>query len=228
MNAHLSLIRRIAIALMNHAGRVLPAARLRWAEAMKNEFHHIESAGEALKWAAGCVLASYLERSRLATVLNTWYARVFLTLLLLGEALNMLFAPVLTAAYHLHYLRVAAFLGGFTPGDDYRRLIPLMNAAPWMHGFWVAASVLFLASAWQVVRKNRSALPLFAAAWMLGATGDFIAQAMPAYREAFSFPTPMFTRDYLIPTATALAPLFIAAALWARDRISRADGSPEV
>jgi|HubBroStandDraft_4_1064222.scaffolds.fasta_scaffold216385_2 hypothetical protein len=68
-------------------------------------------------------------------VIHTWYARVLLTLLIASQVLSMLFATVLTAAYRLHYLGVAAFLDGFTPGDDYRRFIPLMDATPWwIHG----------------------------------------------------------------------------------------------
>ena len=140
----------------------------------------------------------------------------------------MLFATALTAAYRLRYLGVAAFLGGFTPGDDYRRFIPLMDATPWwVHGLWVGAAVLFVASAEQFLRKRRAAFPLFAMAWVLGSAGDLISRSMPAYGQAFSFPVPMFTRDYLIPALTAIAPVFIAAALWAHGRCSLAHGSSQ-
>jgi hypothetical protein len=33
-----------------------------WAQAMSNELDHIEGDFEALRWAAGCVVASYMER----------------------------------------------------------------------------------------------------------------------------------------------------------------------
>ncbi len=225
MSARISLLRRLASALMVHATDILPSARSPWGEAMKHELHHIEGDFEALTWAAGCVVASYVERSKLMKVIHTWYARLLLTLLIASQVLSMLFATVLTAAYRLHFLGVAAFLGGFTPGDDYRRFIPLMDATPWwIHGLWVAASVLFLVSAWQLLRNSRAAFPLFAAAWVLGAVGNLISQSMPIYREVFSFPAPMFTRDYLIPAATALVPVLIAAGLWAHDRCSLANG----
>jgi hypothetical protein len=226
MNPRPSFLRRTAFALMAHAAKVLPSARSPWAEAMKHELHHIEGDLEALTWAVGCVLASYVERSKVMNVIHTWYGRGLLTLLIAGEVLSMLFATVLTAAYRLHYLEVATFLGAFTPGDDYRRFIPLMDATPWwMHGLWVAAAVLFVVSALQLLRDRPAAFPLFAAAWVLGTAGNLVSQSMPAYREVFSFPAPLFTRDYLVPAATALIPVLIAAALWAHGRCSLANGS---
>jgi hypothetical protein len=41
---------------------MLPPERLIWAQAMSNELDHIEGDFEALRWAAGCVVASYMER----------------------------------------------------------------------------------------------------------------------------------------------------------------------
>ncbi len=184
MMARASLLRRVALALMTHAAAILPPARSSWAEAMNHELQHIEGDLEALMWAAGCVLASYVERSKVMNVLHTWYVRGFLALLILSQALSMLFATVLTAAYRLQYVGVATFLGAFTPGDDYRRFIPLMDATPWwLHGLWVAASVLFFVSAWQLVQDRAAAFPLFAVAWILGTAGNLISGALPSYRE---------------------------------------------
>jgi len=221
MSARPSFPRRIALALMGHAARVLPSARAPWAGAMQNEIHHIESDFDALMWAAGCVLAGYVERSRVMSVLDSDVARALVALLIGGEALSMLFATVLTAAWRMHDLEDAAFLGAFTPGDDYRRFIPLMDATPWwIHALWVSAAVLFVVSAIQLLRQRRAAFALFGAAWILGTVGNLISQSMPEYREAFAFPAPMFLRDYFIPAVTALVPVFIAAALWAHSRRS--------
>jgi hypothetical protein len=221
-----SISRRLALRLLNHAARVLPPARSLWAEAMKQELYHIESDLDALTWAAGCVLASYVERSRVINVIHLSVA--LLALLIASQVLAMLFATVLTIAYRLHYSEFAAFLGTFTPGDDYRRFIPLMDATPWwIHTLWVGAAVLLIASAWQLLRKHQSAFPLFAVAWVLGTTGNLISRSMPAYMEAFSFPAPLFTRDYLIPIATALVPVFIAIALWAHGRCFANNGLPQ-
>jgi hypothetical protein len=160
---------------MAHAARVFPSARSQWAEAMRHEIHHIENDVEALKWASGCVLASYVERSRVMSAMNSGLVRAVLIPSIVCEALNMLFATALTVAYRSHDLNVAAFLGVFTPGDDYRRFIPLMDATPWwIHALWVTAAVLFFACALQFLRKRRAAFPLFAAAWVLGAVGNLI------------------------------------------------------
>lgn len=219
MTTQISPLRRLASALTRHAARILPASRSDWAQAMRTELDHIESDLEALRWAIGCVLAGYVERSRVMRLLDTEMARAILTLLLATQVLSFLFATILTLAWRLHCLGLAAFLGSFTPGDDYRRFIPLMDSIPWwIHAMWVAASVLFFASAWQLIRKRPSAFLLFAAGWIIGTTGNLIGQASPVYRAAFSFPEPMFTRDYFIPAATALVPILIAAALWTHSR----------
>jgi hypothetical protein len=61
MSPRITLLRRISCALITHAKSVLPPNRSQWAEAMKSELDHIENDLEATKWAAGCVIASYLE-----------------------------------------------------------------------------------------------------------------------------------------------------------------------
>lgn len=64
MSAKIPFMRRIASALMAHASGALPPARVPWGEAMNNEFEYIESDFEAVKWAVGCVAASYVEKSK--------------------------------------------------------------------------------------------------------------------------------------------------------------------
>ena len=225
MNTRPTFFGRLALVLIEHAARVLPTARAPWGEAMRNELAQIPGDLRALTWAFGCVVAGYVERASTIPLVHTWYLRAFLALLIGTQVLSMLFATVLTLAYRLDFLGLARLIGEFTPGDDYRRFIPLMEATPWwLHGLWVAASILFFASAWQLLRKRRAAFSLFAAAWILGTAGNLISQSLPEYRQAFSFSAPIFTRDYLIPVATALVPVFIAAAVWAHGRCSLADG----
>jgi hypothetical protein len=64
MNAVSSRWRRWAMRLAQHAAGVMPGARSPWAEAMRRELDYIEHGSTALRWALGCVLASY--RLRLA------------------------------------------------------------------------------------------------------------------------------------------------------------------
>jgi len=64
MNAVSSRWRRWAMRLAQHALCVMPGARSSWADAMRRELDYIPNDAAALRWALGCVLASY--RSRLA------------------------------------------------------------------------------------------------------------------------------------------------------------------
>ena len=64
MNAISSRWRRWAVRLAQHAAGVMPGARSPWADAMRRELDYIPDDTAALRWALGCVLASY--RSRLA------------------------------------------------------------------------------------------------------------------------------------------------------------------
>ncbi len=67
MSERPSLPRWIALVLIKHAAWVLPPARGPWAKAMQNELPRIESDLEALSWAGGCLVASYLEKGRAMT-----------------------------------------------------------------------------------------------------------------------------------------------------------------
>lgn len=58
----MSFRRRIASHLMDHACAVVPPGRSDWAKAMRAEFVGISNASEALRWASGCVWASYVAR----------------------------------------------------------------------------------------------------------------------------------------------------------------------
>ena len=64
MSAVSSRWRRWAMRLAQHAAGVMPGARSPWADAMRRELEYIEDDSAALRWAFGCVLASY--RLRLA------------------------------------------------------------------------------------------------------------------------------------------------------------------
>jgi hypothetical protein len=54
--------RRIAVKIVGHASRVLHGARSGWADAMRSEIDYIADDRAALRWAIGCVTASYLTR----------------------------------------------------------------------------------------------------------------------------------------------------------------------
>jgi hypothetical protein len=56
--------RQLAIRLAQHATQVVPGERSPWARAMQHELDYIADDPAAVRWAIGCVLASY--RARLA------------------------------------------------------------------------------------------------------------------------------------------------------------------
>ncbi len=68
MNA--SRWRRWAVKLAQHASSVLQGAQSPWADAMRRELDYIEDDPAALRWALGCVLASY--RTRL--IQRPWFS----------------------------------------------------------------------------------------------------------------------------------------------------------
>lgn len=59
--------RRTAALLVRHAAWVAPSNRREWAHAMVNELDHIPRGAPVLRWALGCALVSYLERSNIMT-----------------------------------------------------------------------------------------------------------------------------------------------------------------
>src|SRR5712691_9242136 len=62
MNAAPGRWRRMARKVSGHASWVLPGARSLWADAMRRELDYIEDDRAALRWAIGCVMASYAAR----------------------------------------------------------------------------------------------------------------------------------------------------------------------
>jgi hypothetical protein len=156
-----ALRRRLAKKLMRHAACIMPAREKNWGEAMQNELQVIEDDQVALHWAFGCVIAGYTER--LSALLQSWYGRSALACLIALLAVREFFAPLLIFAYRMQYLGLAHFLGLRTAGDDYRRLIPVMDATPaWLPVLWVAAGLLYLVALWRMLRRaDGSAAPFF-------------------------------------------------------------------
>jgi hypothetical protein len=167
--------RRTALALMRHAARIMP--RGDWGEAMQNELQAIDDDHVALRWACGCVIAGYSER--INVMLQTWYARSALACLIALLALREFFAPLLIFAYRTQNLGLARFLGLRTAGDDYRRLIPVMDATPvWLPLLWVAAGVLFLMALWRMLRRMDGAVAFFFLAFALDLVGAVMAKSI--------------------------------------------------
>jgi hypothetical protein len=80
MNIRRSVVRDFAVWLAAHAEKALPRSRADWASAMRNEVQHISNNHAALKWALGCVFASYRERLRTMIARNPRISRWVLVL----------------------------------------------------------------------------------------------------------------------------------------------------
>jgi hypothetical protein len=132
---------------------------------MQNEVQQISGDRNRLRWAFGCLLASCSERLRGFQPSEILVFRLVMAFFLLFQALDDIFATALTIAYRTGAFNLAEALGRSTPGDDYRRLIPLMEAAPvWLHGLWAMASILYLVAISQILlRKGASHITLFLA-----------------------------------------------------------------
>ena len=98
-------------------------------------------------------------------IMDNLVVRLVLAALIAFKALDAFFATALTIAYRMNLVGTAERLGRLTPGDDYARLIPLMDAVPlWLHGMWVLAGVLYLiAMARVMLGKGWAHIPVLAA-----------------------------------------------------------------
>lgn len=171
--------RGIARALMRHAARIMPAGEMDWGVAMQNELEAIADDRVALRWAAGCLIAGYGERAN--GMLQSWYVRLGVAGVIALLAGREFFAPLLIFAYRMHDLGLAHFLGLRTAGDDYRRLIPLMDATPsWLPVLWVASGLLFLIALWRMLRRSEGSALLFFLAFALDLIGAVAAKSIEA------------------------------------------------
>jgi hypothetical protein len=213
MNGQGQVMRRCAFALMRHAARIMPASRVQWSAAMESELAHIENDSVALHWALGCVIAGY--RERISDMLHTWYARSALACLLVLLALREFFAPLLIFAYRMQYLGLAHFLGLRTAGDDYRRLIPIMDATPsWLAAMWVAAGLLYLVALWQMLRRTGASYVPFFLGFVLDAIGEMTAMSLEASTGVSAGPVPV------IRAAGFLLTFSVGFVLWCMTRKS--------
>jgi hypothetical protein len=62
MNAMSGRWRRVAQKIVGHASWVLPRGQSSWGDAMWRELDYIEDDRAALRWAIGCITASYVTR----------------------------------------------------------------------------------------------------------------------------------------------------------------------
>jgi hypothetical protein len=211
--------RRLAEGLARAAARMAPADRSEWGTAMLAELDHVSGDGRALRWASGCLLAAALWRLDATELGRGPAARILLALAIGVQVLRALFAPVMVLSWRLGALDVTAALGRQTPGDDYRRFIPLMQAVPDEVMFAeLSAAVLFVLAALTIRRGGKLALWLFLGAVLAdmasAALGHLSPEMNAARAHAWTFANHSLRRDVLVPLAGILYPAGLALGLW--------------
>ncbi len=218
------LRRRLAGTLARWARRTLPASRSRWGEAMETEVARIEGDGPALRWALGCLAAAWRERTRAMKILDSPPVRLAVVLVIAFKILDDLFATALTVAYRSGALGVADVLGRQTPGDDFRRLTPLMEAVPlWLHALWVLAACLYLAAIVLFARRRRGAYLLVLAALAAETLAAVLGRPIVAAVGVAANPHPSLLAGVVIPF---LLPLALAWVVWRAGREPGPLGTP--
>ena len=152
----------LAERLLDHAAAVLTPAQRDWAEGMRAELSAIDAPGEALAFAAGCVLAAYRRRINPMRIALT-SARLFVA------ALAMLAAAfhVLPTSYWLLVLADlklsgmegwAGRLGIFRGASAEQAIDNLMQFQPWNFMLTLIMGFSFAAAAWFVVKGRMRGL----------------------------------------------------------------------
>jgi len=116
--------------------------------------------------------------------MNARVLRTLVFLLVAYGAFSNLFDAAISLSCRLHFPKIAEFFGSFTPGDDYRRFIPVFDAIPsWALGLSLVAGLLYLASAWPLLRERRYLFPIFTAAVAVDLIHYAVLRSIPAYAE---------------------------------------------
>jgi hypothetical protein len=126
---------------------------------MRNERAYVPGEWAAVQWAGGCLAAAVRERVLAARLSDITAVRWLVTLVIAFKVFDGLFATLLTVVYRLRLLGAAEQLGQLTPGDDFRRFVPLMELTPmWLHALWVTSACLYAATAVRFLARRHAAL----------------------------------------------------------------------
>jgi uncharacterized protein (TIGR03435 family) len=193
----------------------MPAELSRWAEAMRGEIASMDDR-EALSWAAGCLRAAHAARLRALYLLDSTVIRATGVLLMALRVFDVMLPTLMTSAYKLGALATTEALGRATPGDDYQRLVPLMEAIPlWLHLLAILAGCAYLVAMWRVLKRHRSA----GIALLLGVAVELAAtvfgRSVAAGVGVTVVASPSIIATIVLPV---VLPLLLAAAVWTGSR----------
>jgi hypothetical protein len=220
MSTPVKLRRWIANVLVRRAAKLLPDRRAAWAQAMRQEVDSIDDDGAALRWALGCVRAGLEENMQHTRLLDISLVRWGIAVWAGLEACSNFFDACIVFAVKYQLWHAAKFLGGFTPGGDYRRIIALATATPALAPiFSVTAGVLYLIASVQLLRRDARAAVVFSKALMFSVVSWLVLLRQPLTWQAFS--AEHIRRDAMLFALTAV----FAVTLWqGRGHSSRSRG----
>jgi hypothetical protein len=208
--------RRLADALVRGAGRVMPPGHQPWADAMRNEMAYTADDHEALRWAIGCLRAASLARIRGLYLLDVPAVRAAGALFATLRAFGAVFPTLLTLAYRQGSLGMTERLGRMTPGDDFHRLVPLMEAIPvWVHALAAAEGACYLAAVICLLARWRAAYVALLAGVSLEFVLTVFGRALETEVGVAAVPDPSFLAAVLLPF---VLPLLLALAAWSGSR----------
>jgi len=216
MTTRATRTRRLADSLVRYAATVMPGVLGHWAQAMQNELPYVTDDREALRWAISCARSAHAARLRHLYLLDIPTVRAAGVMLAAFCAFEIMFATVMTVTYRLHAVGMTEVLGWITPGDDYRRFIPLMAAIPgWLHGLLVAAGACYLVAVFCLLGRRRGAcVPLLLAVGLTLATRMLERPFIDAAGVVVA-PNPPLLIAVLMPI---VFPLLLAFAAWSGSR----------
>ena len=168
-------------------------------------------------WMFGKKFSVWMQRATKACA--TLPVRVLLAVAMFFVATQAAFAQCLTLAWRLHWAWYLAWAGGMTPGDDFRRFIPLMEFVPvWYVAGGLAAALLILIAILELLRGRRAGFGFYVAGLFLSLSIEWLVTQLPGFAAAasrvYDFQVAHAMRDWVIPVAGKLFPLGLGFFVW--------------
>jgi len=194
----------------------MPPAMRPWAAAMQNELAYVGNDREALRWAVGCLWAAHVARIRGLYLLDVAAVRAVGAFMATFRAFGAVFPTLLTIAYYRGAVGMTESLGSMTAGDDYRRLVPLMEAIPsWVHALATAEGACYLVGAVCLLVRRRAAYIALLFGVSLELVLTLFGRSLQAEVGVAAVPNPSFLAAVILPFAL---PLLLAFAAWSGSR----------
>lgn len=194
----------------------MPEAQRRWTLAARRELHAVEDDRAALRWALGALRTACAARWRSLRLFDRRSVRWGAAALSLCCGLTVLFPTLLTLAFRLRSTRLLDVLGQMTPGDDWRRFVPLMQQLPdWLHALLIAAGLCYVVCTLSILRRHNVA----AIAPLLGVLLDLATRALGQLVVApadVAVHDPSLAAQLIVPVAL---PLLLSFAAWPRRHV---------